>query len=72
MTDPSEPRRLSLREVVTSVLAAAFGVQSNKNRERDFASQSGTPFIIVGALATIVFVVTIYFVVKLVLSVAGV
>ncbi|MGR8947570.1 MAG: DUF2970 domain-containing protein [Gammaproteobacteria bacterium] len=72
MTDPSEPSRLSLKQVIASVLAAGFGVQSNKNRERDFKSGSGTQFVVVGIIATLVFVVTIFLVVKFVISSAGI
>jgi len=61
-----------LREVVASVLAAAFGVQSNKNRERDFQHGSPGQFIVVGIIATILFIAAVYFVVRLVLKSAGV
>jgi hypothetical protein len=54
-------------QVVGSVLAAAFGVQSSANRERDFASGSAKEFVIVGIIFTIVFVLTILAVVKLVI-----
>ena len=72
MTDSQEPSRPSLKQVIASVLAAGFGVQSNENRERDFRSGSGTQFVIIGLLATVAFIVTIFLVVKLVLKLAGV
>jgi len=55
-------------QAIASVLSAAFGVQSSKNRERDF--QQGNPALFIGAgvLATILFILTIYGVVKLVLG----
>ena len=71
MTDRSERSRPSLKQVIGSVLAAGFGVQSNKNRERDFSSGSGKQFVFVGIVATIMFVLTIYFVVQLILSLVG-
>ena len=71
MTDSQEPSRPSLKQVLASVLAAGFGVQSNENRERDFTSGSGTQFVVIGLLATVAFIVTIYLVVKLVLRLAG-
>ena len=64
-------RRPSLLQVFGSVLAAAFGVQSEKNRVRDFEQGSASAFIIVGVIATILFVLTIFGVVKLVISSSG-
>jgi Co/Zn/Cd efflux system component len=67
---PEKPHRL--RDVVASVLAAALGVQSDKNRARD--SQYGSPrhFIIGGIIGTLVFVAAVYLAVRLVLRIAGV
>lgn len=62
----------SFSQVVRSVLAAAFGVQSDANRERDFKARSPVPFIVVGLGATVVFVLLVWLVVKLVLTAAGV
>ena len=59
-------------QVVLSVLASFFGVQSAKNRERDFTHGKASHFIAVGIILTAVFVITIIGVVKLVLSLAGV
>ncbi len=53
------------------MLAAGFGVQSEKNRQRDFAGGSVGTFIVVGIIATILFVVTLYMLVKLVIGVAS-
>jgi len=39
--------------VLKSVLAAAFGVQSNKNRERDFQHGKPVHFIIAGIVVTL-------------------
>lgn len=55
-------------QVVLSTVAAAFGVQSDKNRQRDFKGGSFTTFIIAGISFTLVFVVAVVLVVKLVLS----
>ncbi len=71
MTDHQERSRPSLRQVIGSVLAAGFGVQSNKNRERDFSSGSGKQFVVVGLVATALFALTIYLVVQLVLTLFG-
>jgi hypothetical protein len=55
-------------QVVGSVLAAGFGVQSRKNRERDFKGGSFKTFIVAGILFTAVFIGTVYLVVSLVLE----
>ncbi len=60
----------SLLEVVKSVLASFFGVQSNKNRERDFQQGSPAQFIIVGLILTILFIVGMILIVKLILATA--
>ena len=60
------------RSDVGSVLAAFFGVQSNRARERDFTKGKPSTYIILGIVLTIVFILVIFGVVKLVLSLAGV
>lgn len=55
-------------KVMQSILAGAFGVQSNKRREEDFASQSPWPFIAAGLLFTFGFVATLMLVVQWVLA----
>jgi uncharacterized membrane protein YidH (DUF202 family) len=68
--DPEKPHGLA--DVIVGVLAAAFGVQNTKNRERDFRHGSPRQFIIVGTIATILFIVAVYTVVRIVLKTAGV
>lgn len=63
-------KRMSLLQVMQSVLAALFGVQSQRNRERDFAHGSGRVFVAAGLIGTIVFVLLVVLVVKLVLRAA--
>lgn len=67
-----ENKPLTLWEMLQSVLSAALGVQSGKNRARDFSRGKPSHFIILGVLFTAVFVLTIIGVVKLVLHLAGV
>lgn len=64
-----EPRvpKPTLFQIIGSVVAAAFGVQSSANRERDFAGGSAKVYIIAGLIFTVLFVLTIITVVKLVL-----
>lgn len=61
----------SIPQVIGSALSAAFGVQSEKNRIRDFKGGSPRQFIVAGVIATILFIVTIYTIVRLVLAFAG-
>ena len=56
----------SLLHVVKSVIAAAIGVQSNKNRETDFKHGSLPAYIIVGLIATVLFILALVTVVSLV------
>ena len=72
MTDTPEPSRPSLKQVIFSVLAAGFGVQSDKNLQRDFSRGSGKQFVAVGLIATAVFVLTIYLIVQLILNLVAV
>jgi hypothetical protein len=54
--------------VVKSILAAGIGVQTNKNRERDFTTGSPLTFIIGGFVFTALFIATIATIVGFVLS----
>lgn len=66
--ETKQKKKPSLGSVVKSVLAAGIGVQSNKNRERDFEDGSPLAFIIGGVIFTIVFIATVALVVGFVLS----
>lgn len=70
--DDDENKPLTLREMLQSVLSAALGVQSGKNRSRDFSRGKPSHFIILGVLFTAAFVLLIFAVVKLVLHFAGI
>ena len=61
---------LTLREMLQSVLAAALGVQSAKNRSRDFSSGKPSHFILLGVLFTTLFVIVLLVTVKLILHLA--
>lgn len=69
---PEGPSGPTLWQVALSVLAAAFGVQSSKNRERDFRHGKPSQFIIIGLIFIMVFVLSILGLVTLVLPVSGV
>ncbi|HLA30116.1 MAG TPA: DUF2970 domain-containing protein [Pseudomonas sp.] len=66
-----ENKPLTFWEMLQSVLSAALGVQSGKNRSRDFSRGKPSHFIILGVLFTAAFVLLIFAVVKLVLHFAG-
>ncbi len=65
----SASQRQSLFSVFRSVSASMFGVQSSKKHEEDFAEGSVKAYIIIGLLATVVFILAIWGLVKLVVSV---
>jgi len=60
-----------LLQLVTSVFAAAFGVQSSKNRERDFKHGKARIFIVSGILFVVLFGLTVFTLVRFVLSQSG-
>lgn len=72
MTQDKDDKPLTLREMLQSVLAAAFGVQSGKNRTRDFSRGKPSHFILLGIVFTALFALTLLALVKLVLHLAGV
>lgn len=59
----------SLGSVIRSVSASMFGVQSSKKHAEDFSEGSVTSYVVVGLVATIVFVLTLWGIVRLVTSV---
>ena len=60
----AEVESLTLIQVIGSVFAAAFGVQSRANKQRDFARGNPLHFIFAGALCTGVLLATIIVVVS--------
>nr|WP_286240996.1 DUF2970 domain-containing protein [Neptuniibacter halophilus] len=54
-------------QVLCSVLAAFFGVQSQRNQARDFAGGRFWPYVVTGILLTLVFVAVVYLLVRLAL-----
>jgi len=65
------PRHLTPWQVMSSTIAAAFGVQSSRNRDRDFQAGKPSHFIVAGIVFTVLFVVGMIMLVRLVLSAAG-
>lgn len=57
-----------LFQIIKAVLGAMVGVQSEQQRQQDFQSSSPIPYIVVGVIATLLFVVTLILVVNWVLA----
>jgi len=57
--------KLNFFEIILSILSSFIGIQSDKNRKRDFANGNSTYFIIFGIIITIIFIILLYFLVKI-------
>lgn len=53
---PGRDNKPGIIQIALSTIAAAFGVQSNKNRERDFSGGNIYSYIIAGVIFTALFV----------------
>ena len=53
---------------MSSVIAASFGVQSRKNKERDFEQGSISGFVAAALIFTVLFVLTLVVIVRVVLA----
>ncbi len=63
----TEKQELPFWKTMLSVMQASFGVQSKKNKERDFANGSVKGFIAAAIIFTVLFVLTLVVVVSSVL-----
>ena len=70
-TTSDEGGSLNPLQVVSSVFAAGLGVQSSKNRERDFKQGRFGVFVAAGIVFTLLFIGTVFTVVQLVLKGSG-
>ena len=61
-------KKQKIGSLIKNILAAGIGVQSDKNRQEDFAGGNPLAFIIGGFIFTIVFTLCVAVVVGLVLS----
>lgn len=57
--------------VLKSALAAGFGVQSSRNRERDFKQGKPIHFLLAGIILTLLFIALVGLFVKLMISTNG-
>lgn len=67
LEDDKPEKGLSFLQMFVSILASFFGVQSDKNRQRDFRQGKPIHFIVVGIFMTILWYFCIYLIVQLVL-----
>lgn len=64
----SPPKAPGFFAIAFSVVAAAFGVQTEANRQRDFDNSSPIPYIVGGLIFTLLFVLILIGIVNLVLA----
>lgn len=69
--DSHDRRRPTIWQIIMSVLAAAFGVQSQQARARDFTHGNPAAYIIGGIIFTVLFVLILVAIVRLALRAAG-
>ncbi|HEY8037618.1 MAG TPA: DUF2970 domain-containing protein [Methylobacter sp.] len=58
----------TITQVIKSVFAAAMGVQSDANRQKDFEQGSLSTYIIAGVIFTVLFVSGLVFLVSAILG----
>ena len=66
--ESSKDAGLTIWQLMGSALAAASGVQSSKNRQRDFSKGKPHQFVIIGVVLTALFVLAMITLVNLVLA----
>lgn len=69
--DQEKPQKRGFLGLLQSTVAAIFGIQSDENRKKDFASGDASQFITMGIIAVVVLVVGMVVVVNQVLESAG-
>lgn len=67
----SGTKRPTLGRIIQSTLAGALGVQSSKNREKDFANGNIWVFVVSGIIFTVLFIATVMTLVKLAIANLG-
>jgi len=64
--DSNTAPKLTWSQILRSSLAAGLGVQSSRNRERDFAAGSPRRFIVMGLLLTTLFIASLVTVIRVI------
>ncbi|MEP4147806.1 MAG: DUF2970 domain-containing protein [Halioglobus sp.] len=67
----TDEKSLNPLQVISSVFAAGLGVQSSKNRERDFKQGRAGVFVAAGIIFTLGFIGVMIVIVQLVLKGSG-
>lgn len=67
----TQDEKMGLWDIIRSVFAAGLGVQSSKNRERDFKQGNAKVFFVAGLIFTVIFIGSVYGIVQMVLASAG-
>lgn len=60
--------KINFLEILRSVFASMIGIQSDKNRERDFKKGAAWTYIAVGIVVTLLFVVLLYSIVSAIVN----
>jgi hypothetical protein len=68
---PEDDKPPTLWQTIASVNAAFFGVQSSKNRKRDFTRGKPLHFVLIALVMTGVFAGVVWLAVRLILRSAG-
>lgn len=63
-----QDKSLGLFQVVRSVLASFIGIQNDQTRERDFSRGRAKDFILVGVVLTLTFILVVWGMVQLAMS----
>ena len=66
--DQQEMQQVNAFTVLGSVFRAWFGVQTEENRRRDFASNNPTPFIVAGIIFVLVMIAGVILAVNLAMA----
>lgn len=68
---PEERQDSTFGQAAASAAAALFGVQSSKNREKDFKAKSPAKFIFMGMVMVMLFITCVLFAVRCSMQQAG-
>lgn len=71
MTDNPQEKKPGFGSIILSTLSAFIGIQSSKNRERDFAKGNFKAYVISGLIFTVLFITAIVTLVKYLIAHAG-
>ncbi len=63
---PNQAPTLTWSQILRSSLAAGLGVQSSRNRQRDFADGSPRRFIVMGVVLTMLFIASLVTVIQII------